>query len=273
MHKEALYIAGTQLSSADTNTCDLLVQSGEDFTGFVLYRQATKQVYAWLLYDELIATPAVMQSIVQEYSWLANNYKKTAIVHYANVNMLVPAVFNIDSEKELLFDLAGSSTKGRLLSKDLILQQNIMNHYSISEESAFLLNQQFPKGYWWHDQSLLLSKPASEDAQITVTIWFKTIQITIEQNVNWSFLQKFTYKTPEDVLYHVLNCAKQYQVNLDETPVLVEGFIEQSSKLGETLQMYIPDLRWKDELQFQFPPSAYQPHLLASLDRILTCVL
>ncbi len=272
MHKEILDITDPQLASVNLSSCELLVQCGVDFSGFVLYRSAVKQVYAWALYEELTASPEEMYSIVQQHGWLSHSYQKTLVVHYTAVNMLVPTTFNREAEKELLFELIGDTAPGRLLSKDLVLNQNIMNHYSIQEETALLLNHQFPKAYWWHDQSLLLGKPASAQTKFTLTVWFKTIQITIEENEEWLFLQKFAYKTPEDVLYHVLNTAKQHSINLQNTPVTIEGFVEQNSRLADTLQLYIPNLQWKTELQFQYPASAYQPHLLASLDRILSCV-
>ena len=67
---------------------------------------------------------------------------------------------------------------------------------------------------------------------------------------------------------------QQLNYTQEETTVVLQGMIDQRSKLYDVLDQYILNLQLNEELQFQFPATTEeQPvHLSASLDQILTCV-
>lgn len=63
-------------------------------------------------------------------------------------------------------------------------------------------------------------------------------------------IQTKAYNTPEDVLYFILSVFKQYEIAVS-TEVLTGGFIEERSKLYETLYLYLAGLKLEqvDETQ------------------------
>jgi hypothetical protein len=255
------------------------VQSGEGFLGFAAFQPHQKKVYAWVLYkldqqQSTFLTEEKLKAIIESEPWIGLHYEKVILVQLTSKNILVHAILNKEENKESLFELLYGKGRDDIYVKDFVLQQNLVNHYAVEGTWGVVLNQKFPKGQWWHIQSLLLTKQAAAETRITATIWFNEIVLTVEHNGRWLLLQTYRYHTPEDVLYYILNAMQQLGFSQEETTVYLQGMINQQSALYDVLYTYIANLVLNNELHFQFPDTvADQPlHLSASLDQILTCV-
>ena len=275
----SVHIVDAAIDSIDTRNAYLLVQSGDGFVGFASFHPAEKKVNGWMIYqlaDDLSASALEekLEAIIAAHPWVQKSYHKTIFVQHAAKNILVPVALNKEEDKEYLFELMHGKQKKDLQVKDFVVHQRLVNHYAVDHIIGRLLNQHFPKGEWWHIQSLLLTKNAAGGTRITATIWFNELQLTVENNGQWILLQSYRYHTPEDVLYYILNSMQQLNYTQEETTVVLQGMIDQRSKLYDVLDQYILNLQLNEELQFQFPATTEeQPvHLSASLDQILTCV-
>ena len=276
----SVHIVDENIDLIDATTAYLLVQAGEGFLGFASFHPVEKKVNGWMIYqlDQDISASALEEklgAIVAAHPWVQKNYEKIIFVQHAAKNILVPVSLNKEEDKEYLFDLMHGQQKNELHVKDFVVQQRLVNHYAVGHILGHLLNQHFPKGEWRHVQSLLLTKSAAGGIRITATIWFNELQLTAERNGQWILLQSYKYHTPEDVLYYILNMIQQLEFSQEDTTVVVQGMIDQRSKLYDVLDQYILNLQLNDELQFQFPATTEeQPvHLSASLDQILSCEL
>lgn len=276
----SIHIVDENIDSRESTNAFLLVQSGEGFLGFAAFQPKEKVVYGWLVFkmDEQRSTFLIeekLKEITEAYPWVGKHYEKVILVQLTSKNILIPAILNKEENKENLFELVYGKRKDDIYVKDFVLQQNLVNHYTVEGTLGVVLNQRFPKGQWWHVQSLLLKKQAAGEIIITATIWFNELQLTVEKNGRWLLLQSYSYHTPEDVLYYILNAMEQLGLSQEETTVYVQGMIDQRSALYDVLYNYILNLQLKNELEFQFPETTdEQPiHLSASLDQILTCVL
>lgn len=264
------------LEMIDTAGAYLLVQAGDGFTGFAVFRPAEKKLLGWVVYKT--ETNGLLEeqlgAIAAKHTWVHTNYQKVLLVQYAATNALVPAILNSDAGKELLLEQVIGPQQNTVLVRDIVLQQSLVNNYTVDATVAGVFNKRFPKGEWWHVQSLLLTKQAVGGVCVTATIYFNEVQITVERNGNWLLLQSYNYQTPEDVLYHILNVMQQLGLTQDETTVYLQGMIDQHSALYDVLYSYILNLQLKDELQYSFPSATeeHPVHLSASLDQVLVCV-
>lgn len=272
-------IVSNEIETLDPAANYLLVQAGSDFIGFASFSPVEKRVHGWVVY-QLDAVVANMQpedklsAIAAANTWVHSNYQKIIMVQYAPGNVLLPAILNKDEGKENLLEMALGPQQNKLYVKDIVLQQSLVNHYVVDGTLGALLNKRFPKGEWWHVQSLLLTQAAKGGSTVTVTIRFHEVQITVERNGQWLLLQSYSYHTPEDVLYHILNAMQQLELSQEETTVWLQGMIDQRSALYDVLYNYILHLQLKEELTYQFPAATdeHPVHLSASLDQVLACV-
>ncbi len=275
----SVHIVVENIELIDTRNAYLVVQSGESFIGFASFHPGEKKVNGWMIYqlDADISSSALeekLEAIIAAHPWVQKSYHKTIFVQHAAKNILVPVTLNKEEDKAYLFELMHGQQQNELHVKDFVVQQRLVNHYAVNPVIGRLLNQHFPKGEWWHIQSLLLTKNAAGGIRITATIWFNELQLTVENNGQWILLQSYRYHTPEDVLYYILNSMQQLNYTQEETTVVLQGMIDQRSKLYDVLNQYLLNLQLNDELQFEFPATTEeQPvHLSASLDQILACV-
>ncbi len=274
----AVNIISEQIDSLETSRLSLLVQSGDGFIGFAAFDAKQKKVFAWVVYEMEQTNSAIicqekLKSITEAHPWISKNYERAVLANHTSKNILVPSSFHQEQHKEYLFELMYGKQQDDLYVKDMVIQQSLVNHYAVNGALAVVLNQHFTKGQWWHVQSLLLTQNASQEAKVTATIWFNELHLSIEKDGNWLLLQTYLYHTPEDVLYYILNAMQQLGLSPDETPVLLQGMVDQKSALYDVLYGYIVNLQLNNNLQFEFPASEFPVYLTASLDQLLICVL
>lgn len=273
-----IHIVEKGIEVSDTSKAYLLIQVADGFIGFVSFYPIEKKVNGWVLYrreqnETVSSLQEKLSEIAASESWIHSNYEKIQVVLQNCRNVAVPVSLNKEEGKNELFDLMFGKRKNELYLKDIVLQQNIVNHFAVESIIADVLNKKFPKAEWWHIQSLLLSKNAASETLITATIWLNEIHLTVEKNSQWLLMQTYTYQTPEDALYIILNVMKQLYITQEECKVLLQGMIDQKSPLFDMLQLYILNLELKQQTVYQLPVNDQHPvHLSSSLDQILTCV-
>jgi Protein of unknown function (DUF3822) len=273
-----IHIVEKEIEVINTPNAYLLVQVADGFIGFVSFHPTEKKVNGWVLYKvEQNLSVSSLQDMLSEIAaaetWVHNNYHKILIVQQNCRNIIMPVSLSKEEGKEALFNLMFAKQKNELHLKDIVLQQNIVNHFAVDSMIADVMNKKFPKAEWWHVQSLLLSKEALSETIITATIWLNEIHLTVEKNSQWLLLQTYSYQTPEDALYIILNAMKQLNITQEECKVLLQGMIDQRSPLFDMLQLYILNLQFNNHLDYQFPANDQHPvHLYSSLDQILSCV-
>lgn len=274
-----IHIVEEGIEMSETSKAYLLIQVADGYIGFVSFYPGEKKVIGWLLYRrEQNESASTLQEQLSEIAaaetWIHSNYQKILIVLQNRRNITIPVSLNKTEGKDALFDLMFGKRKNELYLKDIVLQQNIVNHFTVDSVIADVLNKKFPKAEWWHVHSLLLSKDASPETIITATIWLNEIHVTVEKNSQWLMLQTYIYQTPEDALYIILSAMKQLNITQEECKVVLQGMIDQRSPLFDMLQLYILNLELKQQTVFEFPVNDEHPvHLSSSLDQILTCVL
>jgi hypothetical protein len=250
----------------------LLVQSGEDFCGFVLYEKEQQNINAWVLYNTKTAvTDALLYEITKQQEWLQHPFQSVTIVDYTGCNTLVPKELLTNDAATTFMELMTGNPQQTVAMEDTVAEA--VNLYRVSSASYVALNQLFRDARWLHHESLVMQQPPTEDAIITVEIWFHTIFLFAEQKGQWLLLQQRNYQTPEDVLYHILNCKQQWNMG-DDVMVELQGMVEEQSALYNLLHQYILNLQLNKELQFYYPSNSSDipSHTKQLIDRILTCV-
>lgn len=259
-------------NSVEPASQHLLVQSGERFCGFVLYEKEQQNVNAWVLYETKTGiTDAQLHEIVQQQEWLKHPFQSVTIIDYTKQNALVPASLLASGGEMAVMDFMTGNPQQTVALEDKA--GVAVNLYRVSSATYVALSNLFTNAQWMHHESLVIEQPATEEATITVEIWFNTIFLFAEKNGQWLLLQQRTYQTPEDVLYHILHCKQQWNMG-DDVTVQLQGMVEEHSALYLLLHQYILNLELNKELQFYYPSntSDISNHTKQLIDRILTCV-
>jgi hypothetical protein len=260
-------------NSVDIAAQHLLVQNGAAFCGFVLYDKLQKTVNAWVLYEtKEHLNEQLLNEIITAKDWLKVSFQSVTIVDYTHRNTLVPRQLISTGAEEMISNFLPGSFQNTVALEDAAGEA--LNLYKTDAAAYVALNKQFINAQWLHHESLVMKQAPAQEPIITVEIWFNTMLLFAQQNGKWLLLQQRTYQTPEDVLYHILNCKQQHAM-ADDVQVVLRGMVETNSALYQLLHQYILNLDLQQQLVFEYPHniSDIAAHTKTLIDRILTCVL
>jgi hypothetical protein len=250
----------------------LLVQNGSSFCGFVVFDPQKQQVLTWVLYEtKTPLTEALLNQIVERQEWLRLSFRSVTIVDYGAANTLVPKTLFIQGNEKLMTDIIPGPHHNTVTLEDS--SSEVVSIFQVPVSAYTALGHLFPDAKWKHHEIFVFRQMPTEEAKISIEIWFNQLHLFASQNGKWLLLQQRTYQTPEDVLFHVLNCKQQLGMR-DEVMVTVQGMVEEQSALYKLLYQYILNLEPEEQLIFSFPPntSDIPVHTKSAIDRILTCV-
>lgn len=267
-----------QTGTSGAEDMQLIVQIGDLFFGFLLFHAQTKKADVWAFYQTQDSNdPGIkaseLEQLIQEHSWMNGKDKKVTLINYASRNALVPTAFNTKQNLDAVYELMLGNLPDELRLHDAVASAPAVHVHAVPVPVFQLLQEYYPNAGWFHIQSLLLQQAAGE-ACITATVYFNQVFITVEKNRQWKLLQTWQYQTPEDVLYYLLSCLKQFNMNAETTEIRLEGMIDQQSALANVLNQYLANINWNRKLVYTYPDEAntFSSHTLAFPDRILACV-
>lgn len=79
----------------------------------------------------------------------------------------------------------------------------------------------------------------SADSKMYVVFYSAHCIISAYKNGMLQFIQTYNYKTPEDVLYSILNACNAHEMAVGETKIIASGLIDTSSPLYILLNTYL----------------------------------
>ena len=120
---------------------------------------------------------------------------------------------------------------------------NIHNVYRIPHFYRDEMTRLFPGGQCLHIYTVLMKaleyrRKNLPDSFLYVVFYPHQIILALVKNKSLLLIQTFPYDIPEDVSYHILNIADQFDLSADEIPITVSGLIDVDSVLYAELMKY-----------------------------------
>lgn len=188
----------------------------EDFEK--IYKQA--KLHSVLLNNEFAATEVIWETI--PFTCVPNSlFKPEALDDYINI---------LDKDP---FTKALSCT-----------QQDYTVAYPVKEDALRLVQRHFPKAAASHKICRLSEDLKKNSSNCIHTIFYHHhfLLLAIKDNV-LQLATSVSYQSSKDCLYYILFTLQQLKLPLNETLVLVSGFIDTNSVLYKDLYEYIPLLQ------------------------------
>ena len=171
------------------------------------------------------------------------------------------------------------------LSQDLVLDEKIPwfefhNVYRVPAKIHFLMQEKFPAGRFWHFYSLQLKcykmfTAKEEAAFVKVFFYPDKMCVMVSKSGQLQLIQHFAYHDSKDVLYNLLNCCHQLELNRGELVLELSGMIEKKSALYEDLDLYFMNIRFdtmEDSIKMTDELMQFPGHFFASLLKMTICV-
>ena len=174
----------------------------------------------------------VLQNISEPFSF------ETILFFYSIKSfLLVPQKFyHADLNKEMLSLIHGDQIEAKILV-DHIEKEDIFNVYRIDEKlhNAILIG--LPNAKFMHTTSVQLQK-RGPGSYIIAIVFYNTIKTILYHNDQLVLVQQFSFNSPQDVAYHLLNICQQNELKPAEIELWLSGMITKESNLFQQLHNY-----------------------------------
>ncbi|TKK70981.1 DUF3822 family protein [Ilyomonas limi] len=172
---------------------------------------------------------------------LNNEFAATEVIWETTPFTCVP---NALFKPEVLDDYINMLDKSPFTKALSCTQRDITVAYPVKEDALRLVQHHFPKATASH-KICQLSKELSGNAVTALhTIFYHHhfLLLAVKDNA-LQLATSIAYQSSQDCLYYILYTMQQLNLPLNETVVLVSGFIDMNSALYKELYQYIPLLQ------------------------------
>lgn len=272
-------------AAEDPGQCRLLIEVGSCSLIFVLLnvwgmRPVAIRVFQW----PQVRTnepETILRGILETDPILSRFPAKEVflVYNFAESNLVPEKFFSADMTRPLTDLIYGN------LSQDLVLDEKIPwfefhDVYRVPAKIHFLMQEKFQHARYWHFYSLQLKcfkmfTAKEEPAFMKVFFYPDKMVVMVCKGGQVQLIQHFTYQDSKDVLYHLVNCCHQLNLNRQEMVLELCGMIEKKSALYEDLELYFLQIRFdgmEDSIKITDELMHYPTHFFSSLLKMTICV-
>ncbi|HVG15575.1 MAG TPA: DUF3822 family protein [Chitinophagaceae bacterium] len=162
-----------------------------------------------------------------------------------------------------------------VLFSDHIGEWQLVNSYALPESIHQVLEKTFPGATYLHAYSPLLKifNGYSSEQQVAVYFIHSQFRVVVKKDQNVQLVQTYSYATPMDVVYFILKILLQFDLQQEDTQIIISGFIEQDSALYKELYNYFLNLHFSNISYLTLPENDYPKHYFTSINNLAACVL
>jgi hypothetical protein len=221
-----------------------------------------------------------MDTLIPEVHSLIMNYRKKILIYSGQRFTLVPEQFLENHELiEKYFNINFAKEDRETLHKDYVEPLKAFNVFGI-EEAAQKLIGHIDFDIIIHSistylKSIITSLNISEANSIYIDIQNSYFTVTLFQYGILQLCNSFPYKTSEDILYHIINISKHFNLDSEKETYHFSGILYQDSPLFNLLYKYIrqPELVIRPSgLNYHSSLSTIPQHFYYNVFALATCV-
>jgi Protein of unknown function (DUF3822) len=272
-------------AAEDPGQCRLLIEVGSCSLIFVLLnvrgmRPVAIRVFQWPQ-PKSNEVESILRGIMESDPILGQFQANEIflVYNFPESNLVPEKFFSADMTRSVTDLIYGN------LNHDLVLDEKVPwfefhNVYRVPARIHFLMQEKFKSARYWHFYSLQLKCykmfTAKEEASYLKAFFYPDKMIVMAcKSGQLQLIQHFAYQDSKDVLYNLLNCCHQLDMNRQDLVLELSGMIEKKSALYEDLELYFLNIRFdgmEDSIKMTDELMQYPNHFFASLLKMSICV-
>ena len=217
--------------------------------------------------------PIALQILFHQHKMFSEKFKKSCLIYSVPRNVLIPfMMYNSQKNAEVLNLVHGDLCMGETILNDIIPGQDLYNTYSVSKALNDTVLHQFPAIRGIHQFSAILKKVNSGSDKMTAIFYHEKVVVILFKDGKFQLLNSYFYRTPEDVVYILLNICRQFDA--PDIPLEATGFIEENSALFKSIYNYFSTVELVKplvEYQYEEGIAQYPVHFFNHLFEFDVC--
>lgn len=200
------------------------------------------QAFEYFTIPEIYKNADEVLGEVKERSILLNNpFAATELVWENDAFTCIPSqYFSDELAMQMLREKSSNAYEKQFSTKN----KNLVVGYAVDSALLQAVQEILPNATQLHKVNKLAADSRKlPESYLRLVFYQQHFLLLAVQNNNLQVATSYTFKTPKDILYHVLNALEKYNMPASETPVIAEGFIDNNSALYKKLHQYLGALQ------------------------------
>ena len=235
--------------SLETQKCSLFCELTQESFSYAIRNDEEKSVVSLGVYQfektrPQTGFPIALQILFHQHQVLSEKFKKSCLVYSLPKSVLIPyTLYNSQKNPEVLSLVHGDISTGETILIDMIPGQDLYNIYSVDKALNNTILYQFPAIRGIHQYTAFLKKQPDEN-KLTALFYHEKLVVALFKEGKFQLINSFSFRTPEDVSYILLNICKQFDAQ--DIALEVGGLIEENSALYKSIYNYFSEVRLID---------------------------
>lgn len=228
-----------------------------------------------LIFDDFLNT---IKEYIEKNDLLNHTFKSTKLIWLTNKNTLIPNSF---FKKENLKKYFEFNQKLDDLDEIHYKKLKYVDAYSIfivPNQIANIFIKQFPDLNFYNQQMPFIEhtlfKYHSELKKVFVNINDEFIDMSITENGKLLFYNNFVYKTESDIIYFIMYVFDQFNLNTENTELILSGFIDKKTSIYSKLKGFISHMRFNklsEDFSYSYTFNQVPPQSFTNLFNLHLC--
>lgn len=213
----------------------------------------------------------ILKQLVADEKILQQDFKSTTIVYAHPQSVMVPSDLLQETQKKEMLELVHGDVSDSLIRTDFLFRQYTHNIYPVPRQIDSVVSYLFSSPVSTHLYSLLPDMYQSPGNHLHCIFSPSSFTAMLVKEGKLQAIQTFSFKTPEDVAYYLLQLCEAFETAVNETILHINGMIDKTSSLYAELYKYFLNVEFASlPSQFSYPdemsnhPSHYFSHLFAA---------
>ena len=268
-----------QLPNIKTAVADLFIEISPQGLSYAILHNGFCKAFVVYHFESNVSNEQTVNNIHQvlkDQPVLQEQFNKVYIIYGYALFLLVPQQFINEAPGTDMLELLHGAPNETVSKTDVLPERSLHNLYSVPASVDQAVNRYFGAASFTHLFSLLPGLAKGEKSNSIYCVFSSGhLKIMLVKQGRLQVMQSYTYKTPEDVAYYLLNLCKSFEIAQSDIAVRLSGMIDENSPLYTELYKYFLQLEF-DQLpaQYQYPPeiNQYPQHYFSHLFAIASCV-
>ena len=270
-------ICNIQHDWTQDNQVKVIVEIGDYGIAIMILHDKSNQISGLMVYGIDLSDEVYehVLTTLKEVEINRNQVKDIRVFYNFKASLLVPKKYYNPMLTDDMINLMHGEGFEEENKTDLIKEHEMYNLYRVPNNIINYFNSNFPEAKYFHSSSCQIGK-ASEGFTMRCLVFYDAIKLILQNNGSLIFTQQYQIKSPENVVYHLLNCCKQHDLSPSEIKLNISGMISDDSNLYENIYNYFLNVTLQEhENHFSFVENfdQFPKHFFTHLTELTQCEL
>ncbi len=225
----------------DVSQLHLLAEAGEDEISFLVFAKDPVMLHGFYSFNfdgdtSINNIVANFKNVLETEPWLLSRFASKNIFYNVKEISLMPENYYSIQTMGNVCDLMFGPDKRKKCFGSGMQQGGIKLVYRIPQKLLSAAMHSFGEAAVMHSVETLGGNTAGK--VMDCLVYHKSIRVVLYNEDKLQIVQYFEYSVPADVVFHLLNVCRQFNIHPAEVQLMLHGMISRQSKLYEEVHSY-----------------------------------